>query len=81
MTDATTMQNACNATIERMVARLPDKPLLSAQEVADAIFHARPDAVVAAIDEGRLAAARVGRRYRISRTEAERWIRSLEASK
>lgn len=68
-----------NISAEAIVARLPQKPILNAAEVADALFLARSDAVVAAIDEGLLAAIRVGRQYRIHRSEAARWIRSLEA--
>ena len=78
-TIAAPVQDTGNATAERLIARLPQKPILNAAEVADALFLARSDAVVAAIDEGLLAAIRVGRQYRIHRSEAARWIRSLEA--
>lgn len=79
MPDARTMQDARNGTAEKIVARLPQKPVLSAQEVADALFLSESRAVVAAIDDGSLTAVRVGRRYRIHRSEAARWIRTLEA--
>ena len=79
MSNAPNLQNACNTTAEKIVARLPQKPILNAAEVADALFLSRSDAVVAAIDEGLLSAIKVGRQYRIHRREAERWIRSLEA--
>ena len=78
-TIAAPVQDTGNATAERLVARLPQKPVLSAQEVADALFLSRSDSVVAAIEDGSLSAVRVGRRYRIHRTEAARWIRTLEA--
>ena len=78
-TIAAPVQDMGNATAERLVARLPQKPVLSAQEVADALFLTESRPVVAAIDEGKLAAVRVGRRYRIHRSEAARWIRTLEA--
>ena len=75
-TIAAPVQDMGNATAERLVARLPQKPVLNAHEVADALFLSRSDSVVDAIDEGRLAAVKVGRRYR---SEAARWIRTLEA--
>lgn len=78
-TIAAPVQDTGNATAERLVARLPQKPVLNAREVADALFLADSRSVVAAIDEGRLSAIKVGRQYRIHRSEAARWIRSLEA--
>jgi excisionase family DNA binding protein len=68
-----------NFSAEAIVARLPQKPILNAAEVADALFLANSRCVVAAIDEGKLAAIKVGKQYRIHRSEAARWIRSLEA--
>ena len=79
MPDARTMQDTGNATAERLVARLPQKPVLNAREVADALFLTKSRSVVDAIDEGRLAAVKVGKQYRIHRSEAARWIRTLEA--
>ena len=79
MPDARTMQDMGNATAEKIVARLPQKPVLNAREVADALFLAHTRTVVAAIDEGRLAAVKAGKQYRIHRSEAARWIRTLEA--
>lgn len=70
-----------NATVELIISRLPRKPILNAREIADALALGRTDPIVAAIESGKLNAAKVGKQYRISRTEAERWIRSLEASK
>lgn len=78
-TIAAPVQDTGNATAERLVARLPQKPVLNAAEVADALFLARSAPVVDAIDEGKLAAIKVGKQYRIHRKEAARWIRSLEA--
>lgn len=69
-----------NETIELIISRLPRKPLLNAREVADAAL-VDTRTVVAAIDEGKIAAAKVGRQYLISRTEAERWIRKKGAAK
>ena len=68
-----------NFSAEAIVARLPQKPILNAAEVADALFLARSAPVVDAIDDGKLAAIKVGKQYRIHRKEAARWIRSLEA--
>lgn len=77
MTDATTMQEARNPTAEAIVSRLPDRPLVNAREIADALFQTTTSFVVAAVDEGRLHAVKVGGQYRVSRAEAARWIRSL----
>lgn len=78
-TIAAPVQDTGNATAERLVARLPQKPVLNAREVADALFLTKSRSVVDAIDEGRLAAVKVGKQYRIHRSEAARWIRTLEA--
>ena len=72
---------AGNPSAEAIVARLPRRPILNAREVADALGLATAKAVADAVDSGALWAVRVGRRYRISREEAVRWIRSLEAAK
>ena len=66
-----------NPTAEAIVARLPDRPLVNAREIADALFMQTTAAVTAAVEEGRLHAVRVGGQYRVSRAEAARWIRSL----
>ena len=68
-----------NPTAEAIVARLPDRPLVNAREIADALFQTTSRSVVDAIDEGKLHAVKVGGQYRISRAEAARWIRSLGA--
>ena len=81
MDNATTMQHPGNATAEDIIARLPDKPLLTARDIADALFMQTSAVVVAAVDDGSLRAVKVGTQYRISPREARRWIRSLEASK
>lgn len=81
MPNATTMQTPGNATAEAIVARLPDKPLVNAREVADALFLVSTGPVTDAVDEGKIAAVRIGNQYRISRAEAARWIRTLEASR
>ncbi len=72
---------AGNATVADIIARLPDKPLLTARDLADALYQQTTRSVVAAMEEGRLHAARIGTQYRVSPREARRWIRSLEASK
>lgn len=68
-----------NPTAEAIIARLPARPIVNAREIADALFQTTSRSVVAAIEEGRLHAVRVGGQYRISREEAARWIRSLGA--
>ena len=66
-----------NPTAEAIVRRLPDKPLLTARDVADALFQTTTSFVVAAVDEGSLRAVKIGGQYRVARAEAARWIRSL----
>ena len=70
-----------NPTAEAIVRRLPDKPLLNAREVADALFLLTARPVTDAVDDGSIRAVKVGNQYRIARDEAARWIRSLEAAK
>lgn len=72
---------AGNPTAEAIVSRLPDRPLVNAREIADALFQTTSRSVVAAVEEGKLHAVRIGGQYRIARDEAARWIRTLEASK
>ena len=74
-------RGTANPTAEAIVSRLPDKPLLTARDIADALFMTTAKAVTDAVDDGGLSAVRVGNQYRIARDEAARWIRSLEASK
>ena len=70
-----------NPTAEAIVSRLPDRPLLTARDIADALFMTTTKSVTDAIDEGSLHAVKVGGKFRILPAEAARWIRSLEASK
>ena len=70
-----------NPTAEAIVSRLPDKPLLTARDIADALFLLTARSVTDAIDDGSIQAVKIGKQYRIARDEAARWIRSLEASK
>lgn len=72
---------AGNPTAEAIVSRLPDKPLLTARDIADALFLLTARSVTDAIDDGSIQAVKIGKQYRIARAEAARWIRSLEASK
>ena len=77
-----TSQTPCNPTAETVVGRLPrNKALLTARDIADALEMQKADSVVAAIDCGALSAIRIGLQYRVARSEAERWIRSLEATR
>ena len=70
-----------NPTAEAIVRRLPDKPLLTARDVADALNLSDTRLVANAVDTGTIRAVKVGKRYRISRDEAARWIRTLEAAR
>ena len=66
-----------NATTEAIVARLPKKALLSPADIAAACGLATSDPIIADIKTGRLAAARIGGKYIVSREEAVRYVRSL----
>ena len=66
-----------NPTAEAIISRLPDRPLVNAREIADALDMTGISAVTCAVDEGKLHALKIGGQYRISREEAARWIRSL----
>ena len=68
-----------NPTAEAIVSRLPDKPLVNAREIADALSMTSTGGVTAAVDEGKLHAVKIGGPYRVARAEAARWIRSLGA--
>ncbi len=68
-----------NPTAEAIISRLPDRPLVNAREIADALDMTGISAVTCAVDEGKLHALKIGGQYRISREEAARWIRSLGA--
>ena len=70
-----------NPTAEAIVRRLPDKPLLTARDVADALFLVSTGPVTDAVDSGSIHAVRIGKQYRIARDEAARWIRTLEAAR
>ena len=70
-----------NPTAEAIVRRLPDRPLLTARDVADALNLSDTRLVANAVDTGTIRAVKVGKRYRISRDEAARWIRTLEAAR
>ena len=70
-----------NPTAEAIVSRLPDRPLLTARDVADALNLSDTRLVANAVDTGTIRAVKVGKRYRISRDEAARWIRTLEAAR
>lgn len=63
-----------NPTVAAIVARLPKKPLVSPQEIADAFGLATPQTVVADIALGDLAAVKIGGRYVVARAEAERYV-------
>ena len=66
-----------NATVEAIITRLPKKALLGPADIAPACGLATSDPILADIKFGKVAAARIGGKYLISREEAERYIRSL----
>lgn len=63
-----------NPTVSAIVARLPKKPLVSPQEIADAFGLATPKSVIDDIALGDLAAVKIGGRYVVARAEAERYV-------
>lgn len=66
-----------NATVETIIARLPKKALLVPADIAAACGLATSDPILADIKTGRLAAARIGGKYIVSREEAVRYVGSL----
>ena len=65
-----------NPTVSAIVERLPKKPLISPQEIADAFALATPQTVIGDISLGLLAAVKVGNRYLVARDEAKRYVAS-----
>ena len=63
-----------NPTVAAIVARLPKKPLVSPQEIADAFGLVTPKSVIDDIALGDLAAVKIGGRYVVARAEAERYV-------
>ncbi len=69
-----------NPTTALILSRLPRRPLLAPRDLADAYGYASSKPIIDAIQTGRLAASRSGRRYLIARTEAERYVRGTTYS-
>jgi len=65
-----------NPTVSAIVGRLPKKPLVSPQEIADAFSLTTPQTVIGDIAAGLLAAVKVGNRYLVARDEAIRYVSS-----
>ena len=65
-----------NATVDLILSRLPDKPLISPREIADAIGFQTTKAITNAMEEGRIEGVKLGT-YWIARDEAVRFIKSL----
>lgn len=63
-------------TVDLIVSRLPRTPLVTPEDIASAIAARTTNAIIRAIAVGHLAACRIGGRYLIARSEAERWVRS-----
>lgn len=70
------MSSINNPTVAAIIKRLPQKPMLSADDIAAAIGHRTTNGVIRTISMGQLAACYVGGRYVIARTEAVRWLES-----
>lgn len=69
------------ATSDDIIARLPNKPLLAPIDIAIACGISTSLPIYTAIECGTLSAVRINSKVtRISRTEAIRWIRSLDSS-
>ncbi len=65
-----------NATTQAIIDRLPNKPILTPIEIAAAFGMPDSSAVLDAIRRGYILAATLGRKFFISRSEAERYIES-----
>lgn len=65
-----------NPTVAAIVERLPKKPLVSPQEIADAFGISTPQSVIGDIALGDLAAVKAGGRYIVGRGEAIRYVES-----
>ena len=63
-----------NPTVAAILSRLPRKPLVSPQEIADAFGLSTPQTVIGDIAAGLVAAVKVGNRYLVSRDEAARYV-------
>ena len=63
-----------NATVAFLLTRLDNKPLHSAQEIADVFGVQAQNTVVNDIKNGRLAAVKFGGRYIVADAEARRYI-------
>lgn len=69
------------ATSDDIITRLPNAPLISPLDLAIACGIGTTLAIYSAIECGTLSAVRINSKVtRISRTEAIRWIRSLDSS-
>jgi hypothetical protein len=67
------MQNR-NTAADAIIARLPNKELLNAREIADALDLVSTTCVISAIDQGDLPAVHIGHYYRITRKDTIAWI-------
>lgn len=63
-----------NATTRAIINRLPDKPLISPQEIADAFALQTPHAILQDIACGKLAAVKIGGRNIVAIEEAKRYV-------
>lgn len=66
-------------TSDAIIARLPNRPTITIDDVSAAIGLKSPSSVTAAIEAGELSAVKISRTcFRIAREEAARWIRTLD---
>lgn len=70
-------------TAETIIARLPNTPTVTPIDIASACGLKTQNAVINAIQAGKLSAVKIGMRYIVSRENAEAFIRaaSEEAAK
>ncbi len=67
-----------NATTRFILARLPDKPLLSPGEIAAAFGLSTSQPVIQDIAAGKCGAVKIGNRYIVHIDEAKRYVISKE---
>lgn len=67
-----------NATTQAIIDRLPGKPLVSPQEIADAFALATSQSIVQDIVAGKCGAVKIGNRYIVHIDEAKRYVISKE---
>lgn len=68
-------------TADIVISRLPDRPILSPADVAAALGLITGTQVIDAINRGELSGIHLSpKSYKIARSEAVRWIRSMDSA-